>query len=50
MARALVGTEGTCVAVLEADIGLVKNPPKRALLVLAAVGLIAGTVLVGSRR
>ena len=34
LARALVGTEGTCVAVLEADIGLVKNPPKRALLVL----------------
>lgn len=34
VARALVGTEGTCVAVLEADVGLVPNPPKRALLVL----------------
>lgn len=33
VARALVGTEGTCVTVLESDIGLIKNPPS-ALLVL----------------
>jgi len=34
LARALVGTEGTCVSVLEADISLVESPPRRALLVL----------------
>lgn len=32
--RALVGSEGTCVFVLEAQLRLVPNPPKRALLVL----------------
>jgi FAD/FMN-containing dehydrogenase/Fe-S oxidoreductase len=32
--RALVGTEGTCVLVLEATVRLVPNPPKRSLLVL----------------
>ena len=35
LARALVGTEGTCVIVLRAVLRLVPNPPKRALAVLA---------------
>ncbi len=34
VARALVGTEGTCVTVLEATVQLVYSPPKRTLLVL----------------
>jgi FAD/FMN-containing dehydrogenase/Fe-S oxidoreductase len=34
VARALVGTEGTCVTILEAGLRLVKNPPARSLLVL----------------
>jgi FAD/FMN-containing dehydrogenase/Fe-S oxidoreductase len=34
VARALVGTEGTCVTVLEATVGLIESPPARALLVL----------------
>ena len=34
VARALVGTEGTCVTVLEATVRLVKNPAKRALVIL----------------
>ena len=34
VARALVGTEGTCVTVLEATVRLVDSPPARALLVL----------------
>jgi FAD/FMN-containing dehydrogenase/Fe-S oxidoreductase len=34
VARALVGTEGTCVAVLEAAVRLVDSPPARSLLVL----------------
>jgi FAD/FMN-containing dehydrogenase len=34
MARALVGTEGTCVTVLEATTRLVYSPPARSLLVL----------------
>ncbi|WP_242345629.1 FAD-binding and (Fe-S)-binding domain-containing protein [Anaeromyxobacter terrae] len=34
VARALVGTEGTCVVVLEAEVRLVPSPPGRALLVL----------------
>jgi FAD/FMN-containing dehydrogenase/Fe-S oxidoreductase len=34
VARALVGTEGTCVAVLEATCRLVESPPERALLVI----------------
>jgi FAD/FMN-containing dehydrogenase/Fe-S oxidoreductase len=34
VARALVGTEGTCVTVLEATVGLVDSPPARSLLVL----------------
>src|SRR5262249_21664854 len=33
VARALVGTEGTCVSVLEATCRLVESPPARALLV-----------------
>ncbi|MFZ0284945.1 MAG: FAD-linked oxidase C-terminal domain-containing protein [Terriglobales bacterium] len=35
IARALVGTEGTCVTVLEASCRLVESPPERVLLVLA---------------
>ena len=35
VARALVGTEGTCVTVLEATVRLVDSPPARSLLVLA---------------
>ncbi|HEV2500430.1 MAG TPA: FAD-binding and (Fe-S)-binding domain-containing protein [Terriglobia bacterium] len=34
VARALVGSEGTCVVVLEATVHLVYSPPKRSLLVL----------------
>jgi FAD/FMN-containing dehydrogenase/Fe-S oxidoreductase len=34
VARALVGTEGTCVTVLEATVRLVGSPPARALVVL----------------
>ncbi len=34
VARALVGTEGTCVTVLEATVRLVPSPPARALVVL----------------
>src|SRR5260221_6841803 len=34
VARALVGTEGTCVPVLEATVRLVSSPPARTLLVL----------------
>jgi FAD/FMN-containing dehydrogenase/Fe-S oxidoreductase len=34
VARALVGSEGTCVVVLEAKVRLLPNPPARALLVL----------------
>jgi FAD/FMN-containing dehydrogenase/Fe-S oxidoreductase len=34
IARALVGSEGTCVVVLEATVRLVDNPPARSLLVL----------------
>src|SRR5579872_1098484 len=35
VARALVGSEGTCVIVLEATCRLVESPPERVLLVLA---------------
>jgi len=35
VARALVGSEGTCVTVLEATCRLVESPPERALLVIA---------------
>ena len=35
VARALVGTEGTCATVLEASCLLVESPPERVLLVLA---------------
>ena len=34
LARALVGTEGTCVTILEATLRLVPDPPARSLLVL----------------
>ncbi|MGH7902792.1 MAG: FAD-binding and (Fe-S)-binding domain-containing protein [Candidatus Dormibacteraceae bacterium] len=34
LARALVGTEGTCAVVLEATVRLVESPPARTLLVL----------------
>ena len=35
MARALVGSEGTCVTVLEASCRLVESPPERVLLLIA---------------
>src|SRR5207302_795731 len=35
VARALVGSEGTCVTVLEATCNLVESPPERVLLVIA---------------
>jgi FAD/FMN-containing dehydrogenase/Fe-S oxidoreductase len=35
VARALVGTEGTCVTLLEASCRLVESPPERVLLVIA---------------
>jgi FAD/FMN-containing dehydrogenase/Fe-S oxidoreductase len=35
LAKALVGSEGTCVTVLEATVRLVASPPARSLLVLA---------------
>jgi len=35
VARALVGSEGTCVTILEATCRLVKSPPERVLLVIA---------------
>jgi FAD/FMN-containing dehydrogenase/Fe-S oxidoreductase len=35
VARALVGTEGTCVTMLAAEVRLVPSPPARSLLVLA---------------
>jgi len=35
VARALVGSEGTCVTVLEASCRLVESPPERVLLVIA---------------
>src|SRR5207302_10313166 len=35
VARALVGSEGTCVTVLEATCRLVESPPARVLLVIA---------------
>lgn len=34
LARALVGTESTCITILEATLHLVHNPPSRSLLVL----------------
>src|SRR5699024_9369720 len=34
VAQALVGSEGTCVTVLEAELRLVESPPSRSLLVL----------------
>ncbi len=34
VARALVGSEGTCVTILEATVNLIHNPPVRTLLVL----------------
>lgn len=35
VARALVGSEGTCVTILEADLQLVPSPPARCVLILA---------------
>jgi FAD/FMN-containing dehydrogenase/Fe-S oxidoreductase len=47
VAQALVGSEGTCVTVLEATLRLVPSPPGRALLVLgyADVGAAADDVM-----
>ena len=35
VARALVGSEGTCVTILEATLNLVPSPPRRAVAVIA---------------
>ncbi len=35
VARALIGSEGTCVTILEATLNLVPSPPKRAVAVIA---------------
>jgi FAD/FMN-containing dehydrogenase/Fe-S oxidoreductase len=39
VAKALVGTEGTCVMILDATLRLVPSPPERALVVLAFEGI-----------
>jgi len=39
LARALVGTEGTCVTVLEATVKLIEDPPYRSLVVLSCAGI-----------
>jgi FAD/FMN-containing dehydrogenase/Fe-S oxidoreductase len=39
VARALVGSEGTCVTVLEASCRLVESPPERVLLVVACADI-----------
>ena len=41
VAKALVGTEGTCVLVLEAKTKLVDNPPVRSLLVFGYPDIFA---------
>jgi FAD/FMN-containing dehydrogenase/Fe-S oxidoreductase len=41
VARALVGTEGTCVTILEATVRLIDSPPERALLVLGYADVYA---------
>jgi FAD/FMN-containing dehydrogenase/Fe-S oxidoreductase len=41
VARALVGTEGTCVTILEATLHLVPSPPARSLLVLGYSDIFA---------
>ena len=41
VARALVGTEGTCVAVLQATVTLMQDFPERALLVLGYPDIVA---------
>jgi FAD/FMN-containing dehydrogenase len=41
VARALVGSEGTCVTILEATLELVHSPPKRALAVLGFPDIFA---------
>ncbi len=41
VARALVGTEGTCVTVLGATLRLVASPPARALVVLGYANVVA---------
>jgi FAD/FMN-containing dehydrogenase/Fe-S oxidoreductase len=50
VARALVGTEGTCVSVLRAEVRLVDDPPERALVVfgfpdVGAAGDAVGALL-----
>ncbi|MSQ24127.1 MAG: FAD-binding oxidoreductase [Chloroflexi bacterium] len=42
VARALVGSEGTCVTVLQANLHLVDSPPGRALLVLGYPDIASG--------
>src|SRR5690606_3375273 len=40
VARALVGSEGTCVTILEAELELVPSPPARVLLVLGYADVV----------
>ncbi|PZR99215.1 MAG: FAD-binding oxidoreductase, partial [Chloroflexi bacterium] len=42
IARALVGSEGTCITVLEATVRLVQSPPSRVLVVLGYPDIYAG--------
>jgi len=46
IARALVGSEGTCVTVLEATCRLVESPPARVLLVIGCRNIYEGADLV----
>jgi len=46
VARALVGTEGTCVTVLEATLRLISNPAARSLLVLGFPSIYQGAKVV----
>jgi FAD/FMN-containing dehydrogenase/Fe-S oxidoreductase len=41
VARALVGSEGTCVTILEAELDLVPSPPKRAIAILGYADVYA---------
>ncbi len=47
VARALVGTEGTCVTILRAELDLIPSPPCRSLLVLGYPDIAAAADQVG---
>jgi FAD/FMN-containing dehydrogenase/Fe-S oxidoreductase len=50
VARALAGTEGTCVTVLEATVTLIDNPPKRSLAILGFEDVFAAAAAVPRAR